>query len=226
MTGLSDTHAGASFGAPLTQDFFRRHPVEVAAELIGCVVASTAGGCLTAGRIVETEAYLGADDPGSHASTRGVTGRNVVMYGPPGTAYVYFTYGNHHMLNLVCEPEGVAGAVLLRAVEPTIGIDTMTARRHGRSLQELCNGPGKLAQALGIDLTDNGIALGEGRLQVYAGIRPPVGDVAVSGRIGLSDGHDLPFRFYEAGSRFVSRGRLDPMRRRARSSETAEGSSR
>ncbi len=128
---------------------------------------STAGGVETGGRIVEVEAYLGSHDAGSHAATRGITKRNAVMYGPPGSAYVYFTYGNHHMLNLVCEPEGIAGAVLVRALEPLLGIDVMSGRRRGLPLRELCNGPGKLAAALGVDLSDNGSILGEGRLSVY-----------------------------------------------------------
>lgn len=196
--------------APLAPGFFERDPEIVAPELLGCVLASTAGGLLTAGRIVETEAYLGVADAGSHAATRGITRRNAVMYGPPATAYVYFTYGNHHMINLVCGPEGVAGAVLVRALEPLQGLDAMTARRHGRSLRELCNGPGKLAQALGVDLSDNGIALGSGRLSVYDGERPFAQDVAVSGRVGLSSGFELELRYYLKNSPFVSRGRTGP----------------
>src|SRR5450756_151066 len=113
----------------LPKEFFARDSVTVARELLGKTIMSTAGGDVTSGRIVETEAYLGADDPGSHAATKGITKRNAVMYGPPGHAYVYFTYGNHHMLNLVTESDGVAGAVLVRAVEPVDGIDVMLRRR-------------------------------------------------------------------------------------------------
>jgi DNA-3-methyladenine glycosylase len=196
----------------LPRDFFDRHPSLIGPDLLGCVLASTSGGALTAGRIVETEAYLGSDDLGSHAATRGITARNAVMYGPPGVAYVYFTYGNHHMINLVCEPEGVAGAVLIRALEPLVGLDVMTARRHGRSLLELCSGPGKLAAALGIDLTDNGVVLGTGRLSVYDGDRSALGEVAVSGRVGLSVGHELELRYYLKDSPFVSRARTGPTR--------------
>jgi DNA-3-methyladenine glycosylase len=196
--------------------FFARSPARVAPELLGCILASVAGGVLTAGVIVETEAYLGSEDAGSHASTKGITARNAVMYGPPGTAYVYFTYGNHHMLNLVCEPEGVAGAVLVRALRPLEGIAEMAARRGGRALRELCNGPGKLAAALGVDLSDNGSTLGQGRISVYDGERPAGGDVAVSGRIGLSTGHDLELRFYLAHEPFVSRGRPGPLRPKRR----------
>jgi len=193
----------------LPQSFFSREAAGVARDLLGCVLVSRVGGVVVAGEIVETEAYLGADDPGSHAATRGVTARNRVMYGPPGHAYVYFTYGNHHMLNLVAEPEGTAGAVLMRALRPLVGEDVMSARRGGREGVELTNGPGKLAAALGVDLTHNGMALG-GMLAVYAGT--PIGNerVGVSGRIGLSDGYELPLRFYIEGERHVSKGRTGP----------------
>jgi len=157
---MDDASRAASFDPAahvlLSASFFDRSPELVAPELLGCIVATNVGGCVTAGVIVETEAYLGSDDAGSHAATKGITARNAVMYGQPGTAYVYFTYGNHHMLNLVCEPEGVAGAVLLRALRPIEGLAEMTVRRHGRPERDLCNGPGKLAAALGIDLNDNG----------------------------------------------------------------------
>ena len=216
MTDDRDPAPGLLLRTPLVPGFFERDPSVVAPELLGCVLASTAGGVLAAGRIVETEAYLGVADAGSHAATRGITKRNQVMYGPPATAYVYFTYGNHHMINLVCLPEGEAGAVLVRALEPVHGLDAMTARRHGRPLRELCNGPGKLTQALGVDLSDNGIALGSGRLSVYDGERPFAIDVAVSGRVGLSAGFELELRYYEKNSSFVSRGRTgSPAAKRA-----------
>ena len=188
--------------------FFDRDPARVAPDLLGCVLASTAGDVLTAGVIVETEAYLGAADPGSHAATKGMTRRNAVMYGPPGTVYVYFTYGNHHMINLVCEREGVAGAVLIRALEPVAGIESMSARRGGRALAELCSGPGKCAQALGVDLSDNGSPLGSGHLQVYDDGRCVRNDIRTTGRVGLSSGHEMLLRFYVQGSTFVSRGRM------------------
>jgi len=197
--------------SPLPIRFFDRSPDEVAPELLGSIVVSTAGGVTTAGVIVEAEAYLGAGDEGSHAATKGITARNAVMYGPPGTAYVYFTYGNHHMLNLICEPQGVAGAVLVRALRPVAGIDAMTSRRHGRPLRELCNGPGKLAAALGIELTDNSARLGTGRLAIYWGEAVEARDIGVSGRVGLSRGHELPLRFFVAGDLYVSRGRTGPL---------------
>lgn len=204
---------------PVAHEFFGRDPREVAPDLLGCIAATVVDGVETSGVIVETEAYLGAGDVGSHASTKGITARNAVMYGPPGSVYVYFTYGNHHMLNLVCEPEGIAGAVLLRALRPLSGIDAMTARRHGRPVAELCNGPGKLAAALGVDLRDNTTLLGEGRISVYHGERPSPRDIGVSGRVGLREGHELELRYYVKGDPFVSKGRLGPLppRRRTRS---------
>ena len=193
----------------LPPSFFARPTETVARELLGAVLLSRVGGRVTGGRIVETEAYLGADDPGSHAATYGVTARNRVMYGPPATVYVYFTYGNHHMLNLVTDQEGRAGAVLVRALEPLFGIDVMTERRGGRSGPDAANGPGKLTQALGIDLRQNGTRLGA-EIAVVAGERVPDDAVGRSGRVGLSAGHELPLRYYVQGSRYISRGRTGP----------------
>ncbi len=198
-------------GSALPAGFYERDPREVARDLLGCVLASWADGVLTGGVIVETEAYLGSDDPGSHAATRGITKRNAVMYGPPGTAYVYFTYGNHHMLNVVCEPDGTAAGVLIRALDPTIGLETMQTRRGGRTGRELCAGPGRLTQALGVTLDDNGVTLGEGRLQVYAGMRPDPGKVTVTGRIGLREGGELPYRYHLSDNIHVSRGAASPV---------------
>ena len=202
---------GVGHLTPTPAAFFGRPPDIVARDLLGCIVASNADGVVTAGVIVETEAYLGADDPGSHAATKGITARNSVMYGPPGTAYVYFTYGNHHMLNLVCEPEGIAGAVLLRALRPIAGIAEMTCRRGGKPLGELCSGPGKITAALGLDRTDNGSVLGTGRISVYYGEPQATGDVLVSGRVGLTRGHELMLRYFIKGDPFVSRGRTGPL---------------
>ncbi len=223
MTCSSDTRA-EELGDQIPHAFFERSPLEVAPDLIGCVLASRVDGLLTTGRIVETEAYLGSDDPGSHAATHGITKRNAVMYGAPGSVYVYFTYGNHFMINLVCDPEGTAGAVLVRALEPLHGVDVMTARRHGRPLVELCSGPGRLAQALGVDLADNGTLLGRGRLSVYAGMRPRLGEPQVTGRVGLSRGHELLYRYFEAGNKYVSRGRTGPAAKTRRAGGPAGGS--
>jgi DNA-3-methyladenine glycosylase len=198
---------------PLPASFFARATRIVARGLLGKVLVSRDGRTLTGGRIVETEAYLGPGDPGSHAD-RGMTPRTSVMFGPPSRTYVYLTYGNHHMLNLVTEKDGVAGAVLVRAIEPNIGVEAMTARRGGRPLAELANGPGKTAAALGVDLDDYGAVLGEGRVAVYDA--PPPERVAVSGRVGLSAGHEAPLRFYLEGNRFVSKGRTGPVRKKTR----------
>jgi DNA-3-methyladenine glycosylase len=201
----------------LPEEFYARDAVTVARALIGSIVVSRAGGETVAGRIVETEAYLGAHDPGSHAATRGITKRNAVMYGPPGHAYVYFTYGNHFMLNFVSEPVGTAGGVLIRAIEPLEGADVMLERRltgrkgvHPLHLRDLTNGPGKVACALGLTLADNGTPLdGSATLAVY-GPAPEPGAISTSGRIGLSAGHELELRFYLEGDPHVSAARPGP----------------
>lgn len=196
-------------GNALPATFFERDAEVVARELLGMILVTCIGDATTAGVIVETEAYLGSDDPGSHAATKGITARNRVMYGPPGHAYVYFTYGNHHMLNLVTCAEGTAGAVLVRAVEPVAGEDVMVVRRRGRSGRELTSGPGKVAQAFGVDLGHNGLAL-QGDIIVLEGERVSDERVATSGRIGLGAGHDLPLRYYVRDNPYVSMGRIGP----------------
>lgn len=203
--------------AVLPPSFFARRAEDVARELLGKTLVTRMGDTVTAGVIVETEAYLGSDDPGSHAATKGITARNQVMYGPPGRAYVYFTYGNHHMLNFVTCAEGTAGAVLVRAVEPVAGVEAMSVRRGGRTGVELTNGPGKVAAALGVDLRHNGQAL-EGELAVHDATPVPDSDVGTSGRIGLAAGHELVLRFFVRGSEYVSRGRTGPRPPRARRS--------
>jgi DNA-3-methyladenine glycosylase len=167
--------------------------LEVAPALLGCVVSFR--GC--EGVIVETEAYH-FSEPACHAYV-GVTPRTSVLHGPPGTAYVYRSYGIHALLNAVCEPEGVGAAVLIRALSPVAGIEEMTLRRGGA---ELCNGPGKLTQALGIGLGENGTSLIDGPVRVLAGSPLPY----VTGpRIGITKAAELPWRFCALGSRDVSR---------------------
>lgn len=202
--------------------FFERDPRIVARDVLGCVLISRRGGVVTGGRIVEVEAYLGAADPGSHASTRGITTRNAVMHGPPGHAYVYFTYGNHYMLNFVCEPQGTAGAVLVRALEPLWGLGEMAVRRGGRPAGELANGPGKLTTAMGIDLSDNACPLNEMGICVYDAPRLTDAQVVASGRIGLADGHEHEYRYYLRDNPFVSRGRTGPLRRSGRATDRSE----
>lgn len=168
---------------------------------MGLVLESTVGGERTAGRIVETEAYLGLVDPASHAAERiGRTARNDPMYGPPGTAYVYRIYGMHRCLNVVTDREGFPGAVLIRALEPLAGMDLM-AERRGRST-ELVSGPGRLAQALGVDVDLNRLDFQGPPLRIVGSdCEASAGEwnVGVSGRIGLSRASDWPLRFFLEG---------------------------
>ncbi len=177
--------------------FFARSTLEVARDLIGCVVVTGRGPTLTAGRIVETEAYLGEEDPASHAA-RGPTPRASIMFGPAGLAYVYLIYGLHHCLNFVTERDGAAGAVLIRALAPVAGLDLMARRRAtgGRPPRPsaLCDGPGRLCRALGIDRTWNGERAQGPRLRVLARRGPPPGIVATP-RIGVRRAAERPWRF-------------------------------
>ncbi len=165
------------------------------------------------GRIVEVEAYCGAEDPGSHAF-RGLTPRNATMFGPPGHLYVYFTYGMHFCANVVCGPEGEASAVLLRGLTPVAGLDQMRAGRGAPPARpwadrDLCSGPAKLCQAFGLDRSFDGADLVTGNRQVTVaddGVAPPA-EPGVSGRIGLSVAGDLPWRFYVPGALGLSRPR-------------------
>jgi len=159
----------------------------------------------TAGRIVETEAYLGVDDRAAHA-WRGVTARTRVIFGPPGHAYVYFIYGMYECLNFVAEPEGQAGCVLIRALEPLTGIPVMRRRRPAaKGIEDLANGPGKLTQALGITRKLNGADLTTGVLQVLRPAEEPPFEVNVTPRIGIRHCADWLLRFVIAGNRFASR---------------------
>src|SRR5215213_1336915 len=132
--------------ATLPVTFFSRPAELVAAELLGMVVVSSVGGAVTEGRIVETEAYLGYDDPASHGYLHRRNARNLALFGPPGTWYVYLSYGMHWCANLVCQKRGLASAVLLRALEPVAGLEIMRGRRPGAGMTDLCSGPGKLCQ--------------------------------------------------------------------------------
>jgi DNA-3-methyladenine glycosylase len=186
--------------------FYARPVLDVARDLIGCVV--THGD--TNGVIVESEAYHDSE-PASHAFV-GLTPRNRILFGPPGRAYVYRSYGIHALLNAVCEPTGVGAGVLIRALEPVDGIDHMRARRGVESVRQLCSGPGKLTQALGIELDLNGSDLRRG--PVVFSPRPAEWrdvEIEVDTRIGITRAAELPWRFVAAGNRFVSR----PVRRLA-----------
>jgi DNA-3-methyladenine glycosylase len=192
--------AGAPAGGPLTQEFFARSVHEVAPDLIGCALLFGRVG----GIIVETESY-DRTDPACHAYV-GRTPRSEVLFGPPGRAYVYFSYGIHNLLNAVAEPEGSAAAVLIRALEPVWGLERMRARRGREELRELCSGPGKLTQALGIGLGENRAPLDRPPFELRG--RPGASadvEVATGPRIGITRAADRPWRFCAAGSPFLSK---------------------
>lgn len=195
--------------------------MEVAPDLLGRVlVRRLPGGTRLAGRIVEAEAYE-PGDPASHGF-RGPTPRNASMFGPPGRLYVYFTYGHHWMMNVVTRPEGEGSAVLLRALEPLEGLPVMAESRGRTHPRDLCSGPGKLAQALGVDRTQDGEDLLRGRVVwLEAGASVPPDRIATGGRVGVSVGVEEPWRFVVAGDPFVSRGRVGPPGPRARETRPA-----
>jgi DNA-3-methyladenine glycosylase len=186
----------------LGNEFYARSVHEVASDLIGCTIRHGE----TAGRVVETESYH-ESEPACHAHV-GVTARSRTLFGQPGSAYVYFSYGVHALLNAVAEPAGVGAAVLIRALEPVDGVHLMRERRRIERLEDLCSGPGKLTQALGIELHHNGGDLLAGpvriepRPQAWRDVRWVAGP-----RIGITKAVELPWRFCAAGSRSVSRPR-------------------
>jgi DNA-3-methyladenine glycosylase len=188
---MRDGLLNRSTAARLQRSFYARPTIDVARDLLGKVIRHGPASA----RIVETEAYLGTDDAAAH-SARGPTPRTRVIFGPPGHAYVYLIYGMHYCLNIVAEPEGVAGCVLIRAVEP-IGVVA------GAAL--LSNGPGKLTRALGITLEHYGADLTRGPITLHEPRVQEMFEIAISPRIGISQAAELPLRFYIRGNRFVSR---------------------
>ncbi len=187
----------------LARGLYERPAETVARDLLGKVLVRVTPKGVVRGRIVETEAYTGKTDPGSHAF-HGKTGRNAVMFGRAGHVYVYVSYGMHHCMNVVTDAAGFAGAVLLRALEPMSGIAIMEENRGGRPLVDLCSGPGKLCQACGITLAQNGEDLEGQEMWIEDdGFEPA--EIAVSTRVGLSKGSDLALRFYLPGNPYVSR---------------------
>ena len=186
----------------LPQSFYLTDPAQVAQRLLGKLLFRGSPQGITQGKIVETEAYYGKGDPGSHAF-RGKTPRSSIMWGKPGIAYVYFTYGMHYLFNVVVEKEGIPGAVLIRAVEPLEGIELMRKRRNVRRLEDLTRGPARLTQAFDITIKENGIDLTQGNLLIKEGQEERFSIVTTT-RIGIKKGEKLPLRFYIKGNRFVS----------------------
>jgi DNA-3-methyladenine glycosylase len=189
---------GATAEQRLQRSFFERSVHQVARELIGCRLFFAGVG----GIIVETESYE-RDDPACHAYV-GLTDRTEVLFGPPGRAYVYLSYGIHSLLNAVCEPQGEAAAVLIRALEPSAGLEAMRERRGDRPDHALCSGPGKLTEALGIGLEQNDTELDRDPF-LLLGPAGPAPAVVTGPRIGITKAVERPWRFCAAGSKFVSR---------------------
>ena len=199
---------------PLRSAFYSRDPRSVSRDLLGKVLVRRQGRKLLTARIVETEAYLGQDDPAAH-SAAGRTARNAVLFGPPGRSYVYFIYGNHYCFNVSCLPDGEAGGVLFRALEPLSGVEQMAKARglllnedgNLKLLRKLTSGPGRLAEAFGITRErDNGKDLTSNRSDLFIaddGYRPRAVDVTP--RIGITKAAEHPLRYIIAGDKFVSK---------------------
>jgi DNA-3-methyladenine glycosylase len=213
-SGWNSTAARLRKLQPVPRRFYDRDPKLVAPELLGKILIRRHGRKLLAGRIVEVEAYLGQDDPASHAF-RGATDRNRVMFGPPGFAYVYFTYGMHFCVNVTCLQQGTAGAVLIRAIEPLAGIEQMALNRdlnlsleteHVHVLRALTSGPARLCEALAIDRArDDGKDLTSPKSDLWiASDRSRTGEIACGPRVGITQAADWPLRFYVVGNPFVS----------------------
>jgi DNA-3-methyladenine glycosylase len=198
---------------PLTRPFYDRDPRLVGPDLLGKILVRRQGRKLLTGRIVEVEAYLGADDPAAHASI-GKTPRNSVLFGPPGYAYVYFIYGNHYCLNVSCLPDGTPGGILFRALEPLEGVTEMFKLRgiaETMDLRRLTSGPGRLAAAFGITRErDNAKDVTDAQSDLYIaddGSLPP--QILITKRIGITKAAEMPLRYIVAQNRFVS-GRISP----------------
>jgi DNA-3-methyladenine glycosylase len=191
---------------PDARELLSGAPIDVAPALLGSVLRSTSAAGEVAVRLTEVEAYDGSNDPGSHAY-RGRTARNEVMFGEPGHAYVYFTYGMHHCMNVVCRPAGVAGAVLLRAAEVVSGVDLARSRRPtARRDRDLARGPANLVRALGVDRSCAGadLLVAGSMLQLELAAGPPDELVRTGPRVGLRAAPERPWRFWLAGDQTVS----------------------
>lgn len=187
------------------RSFYERRSPTVARELLGCQLVRVIDGGRLSGSVVETEAYRGQWDPASHAF-RGRTERNAVMFGQAGHAYVYFTMGMHHCLNITTEQEGTAGAVLLRAIEPLEGLESMKRNRGPVDLHRIASGPGNLTEALGVDGALNGEDMVRSS-ELFVEQGKYLGEVGVSTRVGVTVGKTFEWRFYAKGNPFVSKGK-------------------
>ena len=208
---------------PLGRSFFARDPRRVARQLLGKILVRRTPGSYLAARVVEVEAYLGKSDPAAHAAA-GRTARNSVLFGPPGFAYVYFIYGNHYCLNVSCEPEGEAGSVLFRAVEPLVGIETMSRARGltirgPRDLPKLTSGPGRLAEAFGITrVRDNGCDLTSTVSSLWIGTDAfRARRIYRTPRIGITKAAAERLRYVLAGNAFVSGGKYTSLAKKCAS---------
>lgn len=192
----------------LPQSFYRREDVtDVARDLVGKIIYTRFNGLITGGRIVEAEAYCGAVDRASHAYPNKMTNRTSVMFKPGGLSYVYLCYGIHHLFNIVTNIEGKPDAVLIRAIEPLIGIDKMIERRNIRKMDQLTSGPGKLTKALGITTEHYGISLIGSKIWLEEEDNTPVSKILSTTRIGVDYAREdarLPWRFYLKGNPNVS----------------------
>lgn len=186
----------------LPQSFYEEDAVTLARKLIGCELVHDSGRGLTSGVIVETEAYS-QDDAASH-SFKGVTNRTRVMFGAAGHVYVYFTYGMHYCFNVVCGPAGHGQAVLIRALKPLNGVELMKKRRNRDAEHELCNGPAKLVQAMGITMNDYGRPLFAGALYINPASHASY-EISIGPRVGITKAVDEPWRFWMSDSKYVSR---------------------
>jgi DNA-3-methyladenine glycosylase len=195
--------------SPLPVSFYARDTAGVARGLLGCLLESRVQGRRVVGRIVEVEAYVGAHDPADHGFGGRRSRRNDALFGPPGTAYVFRSYGVHWCLNAVTEQEGVPTAVLLRALEPVRGLRTMSRRRGVDDPRLLCSGPGRLCQALGVTGDQNGARLDRGVLRILRSSDATAIATVTGPRIGISRAADWPLRFSVRGSPWLSRPAAD-----------------
>jgi DNA-3-methyladenine glycosylase len=192
-------------GPALTAEFFARDTVLVARDLLGCILETNLGAELTSGRITEVEAYIGPDDPAAHGYGNRRTQRNAAMFGPPGRSYVYFIYGMHWCFNAVTEREGFPAAILVRSLEPLVGLRVMARRRGTDERELLCSGPARLCQALGITGELNGCSLTAGPVRILETTEATPPAIVAGPRIGVSRASDWPLRFCEHGSQWLSR---------------------